>query len=159
MRIRIAVPVALAVSTSAAAKPAKLVTTKIDKVTLGVPKGYKAAVAEKCIAYDGGGSLYVIRTSTSREDFEKKEGEAKDAKKVAKDKVLCFERSKPGENARCLVTTDAGNWVTQFVSFGKKYSALGGAATMQAIVESIKDWDGTPYDGTYSLGNDCPVVK
>ena len=78
---------------------------------------------------------------------------------MSKDKVLCFERSKPGENARCLVTTDAGNWVTQFVAFGKKYSALGGADTMQAMVESIKDWDGPAYDGTYSMGNDCPVVK
>ena len=102
----------------------------------------------------------MIRTNTSREDFEAQEGKAaKDAKRVAKDKVVCFERTKPGENARCLVTTDAGNWVTQFVSFGKKYSALGGAATMQAIVESIKDWDGKAYDGTYSEGTDCPVVK
>jgi hypothetical protein len=148
----------LATTGLALAKPTKLETVKIDAVTLGVPKGYKAAVAPRCIAIDGPASLYVIRTATSREDFEKAEARYK-GKRVAKDKVVCFELTKPGENARCLITTDAGNWITQFVGFGKKYTPLGGADAMKDIVTSIQGWAGEPYDGTYALGTDCPVVK
>ena len=142
----------------AAAKPAKLVTSKHDKVTLGVPKGYKAAVGERCIAIEGPGSMWMIRTTVSREDFDKEEAPAK-GKRVAKPKVLCFEFKKPGEHARCLVTTDAGNWITQYVAFGKLYSRLGGASTMQAIVESVTGWNGAPYDARYPASRDCPIVR
>ena len=145
----------VATASVALAKPPKLVSVTIDKTTLGVPKGYKAAVGERCIAISGPGSLYVYRTQTSLEDFEK----AEKGKRVAKGKAVCFENTKPGEHARCMITTDAGRWVTQFVSFGKKYSALGGAEAMQAIVESIKGWEPKPYDGTYAIGTDCPAVK
>jgi hypothetical protein len=59
---------------TASAKPAKLVTVKQDKVTLGVPKGYKVAVGERCISTKGAGSqLDVIRTNTSRDDFDKEQ--------------------------------------------------------------------------------------
>jgi len=146
----------LATASVAHAKPAKLTPKKLGKVTVGVPEGYNAAVAEKCIALDGPGSLYVIRTLTARDAFEK--AEASGAERTAKDKVVCFAKKDAGESARCLVTTAAGNWVTQFVSFGKGYSKLGGADAMQAIVESIQGWDGKPYKGTSSEGSDCPTV-
>ena len=155
---RLAPLLLLAIATTAHAKPAKLTPTKFGKVTVGVPEGYQAAVAARCIAFDGAGSLTVIRTSTARDDFDKAEASGKGVERIARDKVLCFARKEPGENARCLVTTAAGNWVTQFVSFGKGFTALGGADAMQAIVESIQGWDGKPYQGTYSEGNDCPAV-
>ena len=155
---RLAPIILIASAGIALAKPATLVTTKHGKTTLGVPKGYTAAVGERCISMDGRGSLWVFRTNKSRADFEKAEAASK-GKRVAKDKVVCFEHTEPGENARCHVTTAGGGWVTQFVSFGKGFSALGGGATMQAIVESVQGWDGKPYDGTYPEGNDCPVVK
>jgi hypothetical protein len=157
MKLQITVAL-LATTGFALAKPAKLETVKIDAVTLGVPAGWKAAIGPRCIAMEGPGSLYVFRTATSREDFDKSEAASK-GKRVAKDKVLCFELTKPGENARCLVTTDAGNWITQFVGFGKKYTPLGGADAMKDIVTSIKGWDGKPYDGTFAEGNDCRAVK
>jgi len=143
---------------SALAKPA-FVTVKDGKTSLSVPKGYKAAVGENCISIDGPGGMYVFRTTVSLEDFEKGEQQRTDTKRVAKDKAVCFEASKPGENARCMITTDGGRWITQFVSFGKKYSAIGGAAAMQTIVTSVKDWDGKPYDAVYPGLQDCPVVK
>jgi hypothetical protein len=139
------------------AKPA-FVTVKDGTTTLSVPKGYKAAVGENCISVDGDGSLYVFRTSASLDDFEKAEAPRK-GKRVASDKAVCFELTKPGENARCMITTDDGRWITQFVSFGKKYSAIGGAAAMQTIVTSIKGWNGKPYDGLFPASSDCPVVK
>lgn len=149
----------LATAGLALAKP-KLKTVKIEGVTLGVPAGYEAAVAPRCIAMDGAGSLYIYKTAVSREDFDKEEAKTK-GKRVAKDKdgVLCFERSEPGETARCMITTEASNWITQFVSFGKSYTKLGGAAAMKDIVSAIKGWDGKPYAGTMSEGSDCPVVK
>ena len=141
---------------SAWAGPDLVPTTK-GKVTVGVPKDWTVAVGDRCIAFDGAGSLWVIRTSTTQDAFEKAEAKAKGAKKVAKDKVVCFEQSEPGENARCMVTTEAGRWVTQFVAFGKQYSKLGGAAAMQAIVTSIKGFEGKPYDATFPGASDCPV--
>jgi hypothetical protein len=142
------------ISSVAVAKPTRLMPIKKGDVTISIPNGYKVGVAEKCISLEGQGSLYIIRTKTSREDFDKEESKSK-AKRVAKDKVICFENTKPGENARCLVTTDAGNWVTQFVSFGKGYSKIGGSDTMQRMVASITGWDPPAYAGTYSLGTDC----
>jgi hypothetical protein len=143
----------LATTAVAHAKPAKLVATKFGKVTIGVPEGYKAAVGERCIAMDGPGSLLVFRTVATRADLEKSEAGG-DGVRVERDKMLCFVHSQPGENARCVVTTAAGNVVTQFVSFGKKLTALGGADTMLAIVESIQGWDGKPDPAA----SDCPVV-
>src|SRR4029434_6617201 len=86
---------------SALAKPA-FVTVKDGKTSLSIPKGYKAAVGEHCISIDGPGVMCVFRTNVSLEDFEK--GEQRDGtKRVAKDKAVCFEASKPGENARCMI--------------------------------------------------------
>jgi hypothetical protein len=155
-RVVAMVVVVAALAAPAFAKPA-LKPFSQNGATVAVPDGYSAAIGDRCIAMEGAGSVYLFKTSMAEGDFEKHEL-AMPGKKVARGRLLCFVNDKPGENARCMVTTDAGHFVLQFVSFGKGFTKMGGAEAVQAIVDSLKGWEPKPFATSYADNGACPNV-